>query len=151
MPSSRTAGSEPLGNCLTQGKSVVHRVVRQGHRKLEVNKSKVTVRSTDCHCREFFDTISLGAVLLGWPLTSVPPPTCCPLVQARSILSQAYILHSPLSSLLSSWQPGPAMLENNNRFSLPCSSLPCTFNQECYPQLLPRPHLDFLFVAIIPF
>ena len=55
------------------------------------------------------------------------------------------------SQLLSSLLPGPAMLVNNNRFSLPCSSLPCTFNQECYPRLLPRPHLDFLFVAIIPF
>lgn len=55
------------------------------------------------------------------------------------------------SILLSSQQPGPAILVNNNGFSLLCSSLPRTFNQECYPQLLPRPHLDFLFVAIIPF
>lgn len=91
------------------------------------------------------------------------PPTPVPQPPPRGVGSATRTLALPLlpdracgpsrSSQLSSPSllPGPAMLVNNNGFSLPCSSSPRTFNQECYPRLLPRPHLDFLFVAIIPF
>lgn len=96
-----------------------------------------------------------GVLPLRSPLTPQPPPCGAAWAVPRT-LALLLFLDSVCgpglgSQLLCSQQPGPAMLVNNNEFSLPCSSLLCTFNQECYPRLLPRPHLDFLFVAIISF